>query len=1329
MYFLREANYEIHQIISWTDPDDSFGASASKCNREFGDQMAAFGSFGYVNVNSDEHNAIAGSTRLLRLYGGNLSRLLEVKRVYDPTNLFHHNANIRVEGTALTHSAIKPEEEIPVPPRVLPTTSLNARSQQRHLDTACDACGMCPIVGVRYKCGNCSNYDLCETCEGNCASFHHDDHVFIKIVRPAKVSMHALDHGFIPNLYKTGKSGLPTFELSFPAQAALRSNLPVQLSDGKTKLKHVSRRDISDLSSAVPTLRSPDRAMLTGANLAETLMNIFNHYASDSPGRPCIGKRNGSSFSFLSYGEVLERFLRIGAAISEICFVRASTAPANEQGKRVVAILAPTSVDAVICDLACASQGLSPVFIPFNVSSLVVAELLSSLGCNVAMCANQSASLLSAALSSSVSCAVQLVIAIDGCENSLHLPPSISLRQLRDIEARGAALFQEGNLSNHQPRFSDLFTLIYTSGSSGLPKGAVRSCRQWHDLMVYFTQGVDSKRAEHVVCAYAPLCHIMERSNVWSSFALGGCVGVFDRHASELLDDVKLLSPTVFAATPSVWNTLFAQYQQSIETFRTKHANSSAADIRDLALASMSSALGSRVRSISTGGAVTSQEVLEFMRACFKCEVADAYGITETGPVLVNGLPLPGVEIKLEDVHALGYLVDARPSSGHLLVRTSNMAEGYFNVVESCAFQRDGWYATGDIVQIGDNGRVVVVDRISNCFKLSHGEFISPEKVESALISCSWVDQAYVYGDSFKNFLVAIIVLNTTMLHSRARASQLRDLSPESLGALREEVASDIAAACTALLLPYELPKTYVLVDYSERFTADNRLLTATLKLNRANLKRHFSAEIGATYASIESRYLELVRMVNSLLPCSDRAMGIAQLPADVDLSFVMLGGDSLSAIKFVNLIREQFGKQLSPDVLLRAKSLQDIYTHINQPGPGNSDIVSEAEAVAHDRALTVPCCLPSSADRIATADSRHIFLTGATGFLGANVLSILLQRSCATIHCLVRRNTLPGDSMPLQRIVDAFVLYRLEPLDTSRIQIVQGDLSLPSFGLSPSVFERLSCSVDCVFHVGAHVNWLLDYRSARAPNVQGTHTVLTLATSGRPKTLHYCSTISVACGNNEDDALSEAHLRQLLQSAYNGYGVSKWIAEEMVWRASAKGLPTVVYRPGMITGHTQTGACNASDFVSRLIAGVAVMGHYPESSSKLDTTPVDFVASAFVRIAMSDLQPGVLGRCFHLVNSSPMSVAALCKAAAGTLASPMPYQLWQRAITERKNPLQPLAAFLPPGSDFSASDFSVFSTANTDRVLATPSGCHACPPASAEHIAIQAEYLLAASK
>jgi len=336
--------------------------------------MAAHGSCGYVNVNSEEPSAAAaaGSHRqhLERLYGGNLARLLDVKRRYDPSNLFHHNSNIREEEVVSKHSKIQPEEEedehlnrsferLPASSAVLSTQQ---QQQHKHLNTACDECGANPIVGVRFKCGNCSNYDLCESCEANSSSLHHDDHVFIKIVRPATLNMHALAHGFLPNLYRTGKTGLPTFESTPATSVVHNSDLPKLLSASKENLKPVSQRDISDLSSAIPTLRSPDRAMLTGANLAETLVNTFTHYAADSPERPCIGKKTGLSFSFLSYRQVFARFSHIGAAIAEMCL--ASNAP--HEAPPIVAILASTSVDAVLCDLAYASQGFSPVFLPLN---------------------------------------------------------------------------------------------------------------------------------------------------------------------------------------------------------------------------------------------------------------------------------------------------------------------------------------------------------------------------------------------------------------------------------------------------------------------------------------------------------------------------------------------------------------------------------------------------------------------------------------------------------------------------------------------------------------------------------------------------------------------------------------------------------------------------------------------------------------------------------------------------------------------------------------------------------------------------------------------------
>ena len=111
------------------------------------------------------------------------------------------------------------------------------------------------------------------------------------------------------------------------------------------------------------------------------------------------------------------------------------------------------------------------------------------------------------------------------------------------------------------------------------------------------------------------------------------------------------------------------------------------------------------------------------------------------------------------------------------------------------------------------------------------------------------------------------------------------------------------------------------------------------------------------------------------------------------------------------------------------------------------------------------------------TSKSGTIIISSRPTKDNTKVLQSFASHSRATMHCLVRQNHLSGDaSTPLQRIVDAFNLYRLDPPDTSRISIVTGDLSLASFGLPPPEFERLAGAVDCVFHVGAHVNWLLDY-------------------------------------------------------------------------------------------------------------------------------------------------------------------------------------------------------------------------------------------------------------
>ena len=308
--------------------------------------------------------------------------------------------------------------------------------------------------------------------------------------------------------------------------------------------------------------------------------------------------------------------------------------------------------------------------------------------------------------------------------------------------------------------------------------------------------------------------------------------------------------------------------------------------------------------------------------------------------------------------------------------------------------------------------------------------------------------------------------------------------------------------------------------------------------------------------------------------------------------------------------IEDYFGKELNISTLLQAKSMTELLVFLNTDALTVTDNnCTEGELIARDRQSMIlssnTAVLPKL--QTTTASATDILLTGCTGFLGAHVLAQLLQDTSATIHCLIRpspRGThvqlAPHveDARLRARIAAIFMRYHLTPCDPSRLKIVQGDLAMDMLGLSVVEFNLLALSVDCIFHIGilpsdstwnlgltafppgAHVNWLLDYRTARSTNVIGTLNILRLAVLGKLKTLHYCSTISVAAdGDLEDAPLNEPHLQTLLLGTYNGYASSKFIAESLVARAMAAGVPCVVYRPGMITGHSLTGACNPTDY------------------------------------------------------------------------------------------------------------------------------------------------------
>jgi thioester reductase-like protein len=251
----------------------------------------------------------------------------------------------------------------------------------------------------------------------------------------------------------------------------------------------------------------------------------------------------------------------------------------------------------------------------------------------------------------------------------------------------------------------------------------------------------------------------------------------------------------------------------------------------------------------------------------------------------------------------------------------------------------------------------------------------------------------------------------------------------------------------------------------------------------------------------------------------------------------------------------------------------------------------------------------------------------------------------------------------------------------------VVGDLTKPLLGLSEEDFVAYGRKVDAIYHSGALVHGVLPYSALRSANVGGTTAILKMAAYGEGRTIvHYISTISVFDGRRGTIG-EEYQTAKLVESVryYSGYSQSKWVAEMLVIGARERGLPVVIYRPGTISGHTQSGYSNKNDFMNRIICGLGQLRSYPEAAInvKMNLAPVDYVSSAIVYLSR---KPSSLGKAFHLIN--PDNSFSLQKVVNyfdswGLKLQPLPYLQWLRLLKkDKKNVLWPLIASFRDSED-----------------------------------------------
>lgn len=393
---------------------------------------------------------------------------------------------------------------------------------------------------------------------------------------------------------------------------------------------------------------------------------------------------------------------------------------------------------------------------------------------------------------------------------------------------------------------------------------------------------------------------------------------------------------------------------------------------------------------------------------------------------------------------------------------------------------------------------------------------------------------------------------------------------------------------------------------------------------------------------------------------------------------FSSLGLDSLAAAELTAEVEDFLGRTISPAAVHEyptINALARFIEHGDDLGDGEFERMREDAVLPDDIRPRFATAVPPMRIR----NAHTILLTGATGFLGAHLLATLLDETEARILCLVRDRG-KGERNATKRLLDNLTRYELDTARAAdRIEVVEGDLARPYLGLTRTAFDTLATDVDAIVHGGAQVDWIRGYEALRDANVLGTQEILRLGCSGKPKPVHFISSIGVCHSSVGPRTLEEGKdAMPFLEGLRLGYAQSKCVGESLVREAGRRGLPVSIVRPALLSGDSIAGRSNIDDLLTRFIAGCVAMKAAPDLDWRVDCLPVDQVARAIVRFALGhDGDTDVV----HISAKKPRHwrECVLWMRLSGFELELLPYHQWNERLRDEAtpgHPLHPLRSF-----------------------------------------------------
>jgi long-chain acyl-CoA synthetase len=525
-----------------------------------------------------------------------------------------------------------------------------------------------------------------------------------------------------------------------------------------------------------------------------------------------------------------------------------------------VGVLSETRVEWVACDMAVISVGAITVGIYPTSTAEQCAYILKHADVQVCIVENVEQLERLQAIHKQVPTLKKFVL-IEGPKGASTRSKVINLDDLR---ARGekhhskypSAL--EARKSAVQP--DDLAMLVYTSGTTGPPKGVMLTHKNICATS-YCVSEILPHETNEMTVVFLPLAHSLQRVAGYSGFVTGG-TAVFAERIDTIVDHMQEFKPTIQPAVPRIYEKIHAKilgqvaqappvkqklFQWAIDigtqvarlqrekrlvpphiTVQHKLADK-------LVLKKLRDIFGGRVKYMVSGAAPIAVELLEFFQAC-GILILEGYGLTETtAPATINrvenfrfgtvGLDLPICETKIAD-------------DGEILIRGDNVFVGYYKNEEATqeAFTDDGWFMSGDIGEKDPDGFLRITDRKKEIIITAAGKNVSPANVENQVkASNPLISQCVVYGDKRK-FLVALITADPDELAATATRLNIAETIPEKLTQERAIVAEIQVAIDNAnhQLARYQTIKYFRVLP--KELSVEDNMLTPTLKLKRRNI-------------------------------------------------------------------------------------------------------------------------------------------------------------------------------------------------------------------------------------------------------------------------------------------------------------------------------------------------------------------------------------------------------------------------------------------------------------------------------------------------------------